>query len=96
MSERDTIITYSFLWRATANPCPICARLNGQIISGQDLFATILWSNEGKPIWNLDADHSLAHGYDRFNCKCTLEVRAEVDMSKAEWFTKLLGDVQHA
>ena len=86
MSELDDIVTYTFHWRAQPDACPICAALHGQIISGQDLFATILWSNQGKPIWNLDVDQSLAHGYERFNCRCTLEVNANVDMSKAGWF----------
>lgn len=94
MTELEGIVSYTFHWRSQPDSCPICTALNGQVISGQDLFATILWSNQGEPIWNLDADHSLAHGYGKFNCRCTLEVWSKVDLSKAEWFLELYEKVQ--
>lgn len=94
MSETEDFITYRFLWKTSGNPCHRCARLHGQIFTGQDIFAQLLFDRQGVPIWNLDADYSLAHGYARFNCRCSLEVTAEIDLSKLSWWTELttLGD----
>ena len=77
-------VSYTFVWHAFAGACPICQSLDGQEFKDQDLFANLLFDKTGKPIWNMDADHSLAHGYGKFNCKCQLEVQVHIDLTQVE------------
>lgn len=45
-------------------------------------------------IWDLNADHSLAHGARRYRCRCTLEVDVEVDWDKIEEFNELKTNLE--
>jgi hypothetical protein len=45
----------------------------------QDIFQNVLWDVFWGNIWNLDADHSLAHP----NCRCQLAVRVETASPEA-------------
>ena len=88
-------ISYTFVWHSFANACPICQGLDGQEFKDQDLFANLLFNpSTGKPIWNMNADHSLAHGYGKFNCKCQLEVRVNIDLTQIEELNALQNTVQ--
>ena len=64
-------ISYIFAWHSLGDACPKCQRLNGREWRDQDLFQNTLWDSFEGNIWNLDADHTLAHP----NCRCQLEVR---------------------
>jgi len=77
MSDVEEAISYVFVWHALSDACPKCQRLNGREWRDQDLFQNILWDPVWGNIWNLDADHSLAHGEHQYNCRCQLEVRTE-------------------
>jgi len=73
-------ISYVFSWRALSDACPKCQALNGQEWNDQDLFQNTLWDPIYGDIWNLDADHTLAHP----NCRCQLEVRVNFDITQLE------------
>jgi hypothetical protein len=86
----DDALTYVFTWRTSHDErvCPICAPLDGQVIF-YNLFAPILVSDTHGPVWDLDGDHSLAHGVRTFNCRCTLDVDVDVDWGKIREFQEL-------
>jgi hypothetical protein len=79
----EDAITYVFRWRTShdVKVCQKCRSLEGQILF-HNLFAPVLVSDTHGPVWDLDRDHSLAHGYHRYNCRCTLEVEVEVDWNR--------------
>ena len=79
----DDLFRYVFIWHALADACPKCQALNGREYRGQDLFQPELIDAEFGPVWDLDADHSLAHGREAYNCRCYLEVKATVELG--EW-----------
>ena len=89
-TDVDDAITYVFRWRTSRDEgvCSICGALDGQIIY-YNLFAPILVSDTHGPVWDLDRDHSLAHGYHRYNCRCNLEVEVEVDWNRIGAFQEL-------
>jgi hypothetical protein len=91
MSELEGIVTYTFKWISTvdARTCRKCRGLHGYVFQGQDLFQNVLWHPIWGDVWDLDADHSLAHGNQPHNCRCRLHVDAMVDLSKATWFLQL-------
>jgi len=67
--------------------------LNGRQWTDQDLFQSVLWDQIWGNVWNLDEDHSMAHGEHQYNCRCTLEVTVDVHLEKIEeyaTFTRLL------
>jgi len=82
MSEEE--ISYVFAWHALSDACPICRSLNGQEFRDQNLFQEKVWSPIWGDIWDLNADHSLAHGEHQYNCRCQLEVRVEFDITEIE------------
>lgn len=85
MSTIDEAITYIFKWNALSDACPKCRRLNGREFYDQDINQGVLWGLGEGEIWNLDADHSMAHcKHSACNCRCQLAVRVECDWSKWE------------
>jgi hypothetical protein len=88
--EDNDIVSYVFLWRALSDACPKCKALNGRVLRDQDLFQAKLYDPIYGEIWDLNADYPLTHP----NCRCHLEVIAEVDLSQAEWFQELLTATQ--
>jgi len=90
MSDVDDLVTYVFRWRTSRDGkvCAKCELLDGQVIF-YNLFAPILVSDTHGPVWDLDRDHSLAHGYHRYNCRCMLDVEAEFDWNKIAEFQEL-------
>lgn len=87
--EIDDLFSYVFIWHAEADACPKCRALNGREYRDQNLFDAELVDPEFGPIWDLDADHSLAHGAEAYNCRCTLEVQSYVDLGAWEPLTEL-------
>lgn len=84
-SKMSEAITYVFRWRTAGDErvCPVCAPLNEREWTQQDLFQPMLFDEvSGMPIWNLDADHSLAHGDEPYNCRCHLEVEVNVSLDE--------------
>jgi len=77
VSSVDEAVSYIFTWHSLSDACPKCRSLNGQEFRDQDLFQERLFSHIWGDIWDLNADHTLAHP----NCRCQLDVRVEVD-----WF----------
>jgi hypothetical protein len=71
----DNAVTYIFSWHSMGDACPKCAALNGQDFQDQDIYQETLWHPIWGDIWDLVADHSLAHP----NCRCSLEVRVKVN-----------------
>ena len=65
--------SYVFKWNALSDACPKCQRLNQREWTDQDLFANRLTDVFEGDIWDLDADHTLAHP----NCRCQLAVRVD-------------------
>jgi len=89
-TDVDDAITYVFRWRSShdVKVCPKCNSLDGHIIY-YNLFAPVLVSDTHGPVWDLDRDHSLAHGYYQYNCRCILDVEVACDWSKIPWFVEL-------
>jgi len=85
-AELEDVATYIFTWHSMIDSysCAKCVALNGREYREQDLFAPVLVDPEFGPIWDLNADHSLAHGRTKYNCRCQLTVRVEFDWSKWE------------
>jgi hypothetical protein len=82
MSELEDVASYIFMWNSLSDACPTCASLNGQDFRDQDIYQEVLWSPIWGNIWNLNADHSMAHGGAQHNCRCQLTVRVEFDWNK--------------
>jgi hypothetical protein len=62
---------FKFVFHTTwIDACHVCAALDGQTFTDQDLFQHTLWSPIWGDIWDLDNDLPLTHP----NCKCRLEV----------------------
>ena len=79
-------------WGTSLNPCPICSALNGHqwtYISGARTPPKTLTAH-GRQVWDLAADHSTAHGLQRFNCRCALH--AKIDLSDLYRFAKTLRE----
>lgn len=95
MSNVDEYITYIFTWRTSRDErvCPICHPLDGQVIFF-DLFAPVLVSDTHGAVWDLNADHSLAHGVRRYRCRCSLDVDVEVDWDKIVEFNELKTNLE--
>ena len=87
MSELEGIATYIFTWFSHADACKKCLALNGRDFHDQDLFQEVLWDPIWGDLWDLNADHSLAHGRQQYNCRCQLTVRVEFDWSKWQELT---------
>ena len=85
----DDLFSYVFIWHALADACPKCQALNGRDYRGQDLFHPELIDAEYGPIWNLEADHSLAHGREEYNCRCHLECKAFVELGEWQPYAEL-------
>lgn len=83
MSELEGVASYVFRWTAHATACRKCQDLSSREWRGQDLFQPELIDPVHGAVWDLDADHSLAHGRLRYNCRCQLTVYVELDWS--EW-----------
>jgi len=85
MSEEPKI-NYVFMWHCLSDACEKCRSLNGREWREQDLFKEVLWDMFYGDIWDLNANHSLAHP----NCRCQLEVRVEsVDLERLDGFATL-------
>lgn len=69
----SALVTYTFVWHSLSDACPKCQDLNGRQFFEQDIFQNTLKDSVYGDIWNLDADHTLAHP----NCRCQLEVHAK-------------------
>ena len=69
----EHLVEYTFTWHALSDACPICQALNNHTFHDQDLFQNVLWHPIYNEVWDLNADHTLAHP----NCRCQLEVRVE-------------------
>jgi len=82
MSEVEDAISYVFMWHALSDACPKCQALNGKEWLDQDLFTHTVWDSVYGDVWDLDADHSLAHGAQQYNCRCQLEVRVAVELDE--------------
>lgn len=84
--EDTFIVDYAFVWHALADACPKCKSLNArQWREGQDIYKNVLWDTFWGNIWDLNADHSLAHP----NCRCQLEVL----VVRAEVHPKVIGEI---
>jgi len=88
-SKMSEAISYIFTWHSLSDTCPKCQRLNGKEYREQDLFQERLWDMIEGDIWDLDANHSLAHGKHQYNCRCQLEVRVIVEIEKMEEYGTL-------
>jgi len=90
MSSVDDAVTYVFTWRTRHDDkvCVKCASLDGHVVF-YDLFADVLVSDTHGAIWDLNSDHSLAHGPHTYGCRCTLDVDVEVDWTKIAEFQEL-------
>jgi len=93
MSSVDDAFTYIFTWRTSRDNrvCQWCDPLDGQVIF-YDLFSSVLVSDIGGPVWDLDADRSLLHGASG-TCRCSLEVEVEVDWAKIAEFNELRANL---
>ena len=82
--ELEGIATYIFTWfsHLDAKACSKCRSLNRRDYRDQNIHQEVLWDPWYGNIWDLDADHSLAHGVKQYNCRCQLTVRVEFDWSK--------------
>jgi len=92
MSEPEElrgIATYIFTWQSLSDACKRCAALNGREYRDQNIYQEVLWDQWYGNIWDLNADHSLAHGARQYNCRCLLTVRVEVDLNKVDWIQDL-------
>jgi hypothetical protein len=80
----DDAISYIFTWESYHDPkvCPKCFALNGREYTNQDLFDATLIDSQYGAIWDLDTDHSLAHGSHKFSCRCQIAVCLVIDWSK--------------
>lgn len=80
----DEPFSYIFTWETQHDErvCPKCFALNGREYTDQDLFAPTLTDPEYGSIWDLDADYSLAHGHQEYNCRCQIAVCIVIDWSK--------------
>jgi len=78
MMEIDDAIKYTFTWYTywDNKVCQKCRNLDGKTWHDQDLFASQLMDEVLGPVWDLDADQTLAHP----NCRCHIEVVAHVDL----------------
>jgi hypothetical protein len=93
MSDVEQAITYVFAWHALSDACPKCQNLNGREWHDQDLFQGVLWDPIWGNVWNLDADHSMAHGDFQYNCRCQLEVRVNFDITQVEEYVVLMDTI---
>ena len=84
MADIDDAISYIFTWESSHDDrvCPKCNALNGREYEGQDLFDNVLYDPEYGAVWDLDSDHSLAHGSHKFSCRCQIAVCIIIDWSK--------------
>lgn len=82
MSELEEIATYRYMWNAVGDACPKCRSLHGYDFGDQDIFNERLFSRIWGDVWDFDADHSLAHGAQQYNCRCQLTVRVEFDWNR--------------
>jgi len=87
MSVERPYIEYVFVWHALRDACPKCRSLSEQEFHDQDIYQHTVFSVIWGDIWDLDADHTLAHP----NCRCQLEVRVDVHVMRIPAFT----DLQH-
>ena len=85
----DDAFTYIFTWRTSRDDrvCQWCDPLDGEVMIF-DLFSSVLISDIGGPVWDLDADRSLLHGASG-TCRCSLEVEVEVDWEQMAEFREL-------
>ena len=84
----ESWVTYEFVWHTAMDDrvCPFCQRLEGEQWTS-DKLEGVLNHPEFGPVWDLDADVSLAHrGAPDFGCRCFLEVRPIVELEKIESF----------
>ena len=88
-SELEGVAKYFFMWQSLSDACPKCRNLNGREWTDQNIYQEVLFDVIWGNLWNLDADHSLAHGVKQYNCRCQLSVRVECNWSKSEWFQEL-------
>ena len=86
MSELEDIASYIFMWisHLDESACKKCRALNGQEFRDQDIYQETLWSAIYGDVWDLNADHSLAHGRSPHNCRCQVTVRVEFDWANWE------------
>lgn len=87
MSNVEGVISYVFTWHShvDAKSCQKCLALNGREWRDQDLFQERLYDMFYGDVWDLNADHSLAHGGHQHNCRCQLTVRVErVEIEKLD------------
>lgn len=89
---------FKIKWRLGASdPCPICRGLSGHIwqFEVKDGFLPVL-TFHGLPVWNLEADHSLAHGRKPYNCRCYLEYEFSLReyAQQIRSFTDILMEVE--
>lgn len=89
VGDIDDLFSYVFIWQALSDACPKCQALNGREYRGQDAFAPELVDPEFGPIWDLNANHSLAHGSQEYNCRCHLEVKAFVELGEWQPYAEL-------
>lgn len=81
-SKMSAPVNYIFTWHALSDACPKCQRLNGREVYDRDIFDEKLWMLGEGEVWDLDANHSMAHcKHDSCNCRCQLEVRVEPSKS---------------
>jgi len=85
MSVEKDLVKYVFAWHCLSDACEKCQALNGREWHDQDIYQGTLWDIFYGDIWDLNVGISLAHP----NCRCQLEVRVEIDVSKIEEFNTL-------
>ena len=92
MSGLEDIASYIFMWisHLDVKACKKCRALHGQEFRDQDIYQETLWSAIYGDVWDLNADHSLAHGRAQHNCRCQVTVRVEFDWDK--W--RVLQDIK--
>jgi hypothetical protein len=85
----EEYITYIFLWHSMGDACLQCLSLNGNEWREQDLFQDILYDMFWGDIYDLNLGLPLTHGGSGTNCRCTLEVRAEVNLREIDEFKEI-------
>lgn len=94
MSKAVDYLSYFFKWNALSDACPTCRSLNGKEYVNQDIYQEYLWDPIWGNIWDFWADNSMAHGQERYNCRCQLAVRVEFDITKWSGYEALTNLIE--
>jgi len=95
MSTKEDYISYVFAWHSLSDACDKCKKLDGREWHDQNIYQGRLWDYIYGDVWNLDGNHSMAHGMYQYNCRCQLEVRVIFDWDKIRELNLLQQTLSH-